>query len=69
LQINLSADPGYFNPQFTAGTATLFDGLGHSQRFKRAHAPIRLLQISIPQNLLGDFCNTIGRKADSLRSL
>src|SRR5262249_39117041 len=27
--------------------------------FKRTDAPIRLLQISISQSLLGDFCNTI----------
>src|SRR5262245_46859813 len=32
------------------------------QRFKRTDAPIRLLQISISQSLLGDFCNTIGTK-------
>jgi hypothetical protein len=29
------------------------------QGFKRTDAPIRLLQISISQSLLGDFCNTI----------
>src|SRR5215813_11977503 len=32
------------------------------QRFKRTDAPIRLLQISISQSLLGDFCNTICQK-------
>src|SRR5262249_9831090 len=32
------------------------------QRFKRTDAPIRLLQISILQSLLGDFCNTICQK-------
>src|SRR5262249_50784756 len=32
------------------------------QRFKRTDAPIRLLQISISQSLLGDFCNTIDPK-------
>src|SRR5262249_34952848 len=32
------------------------------QRFKRTDAPIRLLQISISQSLLGDFCNTICHK-------
>jgi hypothetical protein len=30
------------------------------QRFKRTGDPIQLLQISISQSLLGDFCNTIG---------
>jgi len=28
------------------------------QRFKRTDAPIRLLQISISQSLLGDFCKS-----------
>src|SRR5262249_4600665 len=39
-------------------------GTNEQQRFKRTDAPIRLLQISISQSLLGDFCNTIGGKAD-----
>jgi hypothetical protein len=34
------------------------------QRFKGARAPIRSLQISISQRLLGDFCNTIRAIAD-----
>jgi hypothetical protein len=34
------------------------------QRFKRTDAPIRLLQISISQSLLGDFCNTIVMQSD-----
>jgi hypothetical protein len=29
-------------------------------RFKSTYAPIRLLQISIPQRPFGDFCNNIG---------
>src|SRR5262249_15055768 len=33
-------------------------------RFKNSFAPIRLLRISIPQLLRGDFCNTIGGTAD-----
>src|SRR5262249_11956024 len=33
-------------------------------RFKNSFAPIRLLRISIPQLLRGDFCNTIGGRAD-----
>src|SRR5262249_42475417 len=37
-------------------------GTNKQQRFKRAGALIRLLQISISQSLLGDFCNTIGTK-------
>src|SRR5262249_35055566 len=40
-------------------------GAGAQQRFKEARAPIRLLQISISQSLLGDFCNTILPIADS----
>jgi hypothetical protein len=40
-------------------------GAHAQQRFKRAHAPIRLLQIYISQNLLGDFCNTIGQQRKS----
>jgi hypothetical protein len=39
-------------------------GTNEQQRFKRTDAPIRLLQISISQSLLGDFCNTIPPKAD-----
>ena len=39
-------------------------GTNEQQRFKRTDAPIRLLQISISQSLLGDFCNTIRPKAD-----
>src|SRR5262249_53298032 len=35
-------------------------------RFKNSFAPIRLLRISIPQLLRGDFCNTIGGKAEVL---
>jgi hypothetical protein len=35
-------------------------GANAQQRFKGARAPIRSLQISISQRLLGDFCNTIG---------
>src|SRR5215813_6223316 len=35
-------------------------------RFKNSFAPIRLLRISIPQLLRGDFCNTIGRNADGV---
>src|SRR5262249_8255127 len=38
-------------------------------RFKNSFAPIRLLRISIPQLLRGDFCNTIPPKADLLCSL
>src|SRR5262245_33537447 len=34
-------------------------GWNAQQRFKRTGAPIRLLQISISQSPLGDFCNTI----------
>jgi hypothetical protein len=34
-------------------------GANAQQRFKGARAPIRSLQISISQRLLGDFCNTI----------
>jgi hypothetical protein len=40
-------------------------GANAQQRFKGARAPIRSLQISISQRLLGDFCNTIGSKADA----
>jgi hypothetical protein len=36
-------------------------GWNAQQRFKRIGAPIRLLQISISQNSLGDFCNSILR--------
>jgi hypothetical protein len=44
-------------------------GAGAQQRFKEARAPIQLLQISISQSLLGDFCNTIAwqrRKTQSV---
>src|SRR5262245_26325461 len=40
-----------------------FGRTNEQQRFKRTDAPIRLLQISISQSLLGDFCNTICQKA------
>jgi len=45
-------------------------GAGAQQRFKEARAPIRLLQITISQSLLGDFCNNIGteRRLGSVRS-
>src|ERR1700716_1941332 len=39
-------------------------GANAQQRFKGARAPIRSLQISISQRLLGDFCHTIGPGAD-----
>src|SRR5262245_65590632 len=39
------------------------------QRFKRTDAPIRLLQISISQSLLGDFCNTICQQQTSVSVL
>jgi len=37
-------------------------GKNEQQRFKTIDAPIRLLQISISQSLLGDFCNSILQK-------
>jgi hypothetical protein len=37
-------------------------GANAQQRFKGACAPIRSLQTSISQSLLGDFCNNIGTK-------
>jgi hypothetical protein len=44
-------------------------GANAQQRFKGARAPIRSLQISISQRLLGDFCNTIRTRAERTVSL
>jgi hypothetical protein len=40
-------------------------GANAQQRFKKARAPIRSLQICISQSLFGDFCNTICQKRSS----
>src|SRR5262249_25243608 len=48
----LDSSPGVRNPDSKSGANT-------QQRFKEARTPIRLLQISISQSPLGDFCNTI----------